>query len=93
MRWPGGAVHHLHGEAVIFRDPEGRPARMVGVCYDVTEQKTTEQELRRHRIHLEELVAERTNALSVAVRQAQAANRRVKERPCKHLPQPQPAGD
>ncbi|OFA08363.1 sensor histidine kinase [Duganella phyllosphaerae] len=72
--WPDGSLHHLHGEAVIFRDADGSPARMVGVCYDVTEQKTAEQELRRHRIHLEELVAERTNALSVAVRQAQAAN-------------------
>ncbi|MET0320753.1 MAG: histidine kinase dimerization/phospho-acceptor domain-containing protein, partial [Duganella sp.] len=74
VRWPDGSVHHLRGEAVIFRDAEGRPARMVGVCYDVTEQKAAEQELRRHRIHLEDLVAERTNALSVAVRQAQAAN-------------------
>jgi PAS domain S-box-containing protein len=72
--WPDGSVHHLCGEAVIFRDQDGSPARMVGVCYDVTEQKTVEQELRRHRIHLEDLVAERTNALSVAVRQAQAAN-------------------
>jgi len=74
VRWPDGSLHYLHGEAVIFRDPDGSPARMVGVCYDVTEQKTAEQELRRHRIHLEDLVTERTNALSVAVRQAQAAN-------------------
>jgi signal transduction histidine kinase len=49
--------------------------RMVGVNYDVTASRTAEAELRRHRIHLEELVAERTNALSVAVRQAQGANR------------------
>ena len=72
--WPDHSVHHVCGEAVIFRDPDGSPARMVGVCYDVTEQKLVEQELRRHRVHLEDLVAERTNALSVAVRQAQAAN-------------------
>ena len=72
--WRDGSVHYLRGEAVIFRDAEGRPARMVGVTYDITTQKTTEQELRRHRIHLEDLVTERTNALSVAVREAQAAN-------------------
>ncbi|KQQ36185.1 PAS domain-containing sensor histidine kinase [Duganella sp. Leaf126] len=72
--WPDGSVHYLSGEAVIFRDRDGSPVRMVGVCYDVTEQKRAEQELRRHRIHLEDLVTERTNALSVAVRQAQAAN-------------------
>lgn len=72
--WQDGSVHHICGEAVIFRDRDGRAVRMVGVCYDITEQKAAEQELRRHRIHLEDLVAERTNALSVAVRQAQAAN-------------------
>ncbi|NRR29661.1 response regulator [Oxalobacteraceae bacterium] len=72
--WPDGSVHYIKGDAMIFRDPDGRPARMVGVNYDITDHKTAELELRRHRIHLEELVAERTEALSVAVRQAQAAN-------------------
>ena len=72
--WPDGSLHHLKGEAMIFRDAEGKPARVVGVHYDITGHKVAEQELRRHRIHLEELIAERTSALSVAVRQAQAAN-------------------
>lgn len=73
--WADGTVHHLKADAMVFRDAEGQPLRMVGVNYDVTASRTAEQELRRHRIHLEELVAERTNALSVAVRQAQTANR------------------
>ncbi|MGV7207335.1 ATP-binding protein [Oxalobacteraceae bacterium A2-2] len=72
--WNDGSVHHLKGDAMLFRDPDGRPARMVGVNYDITDQKMAELELRRHRIHLEDLVTERTEALSVAVRQAQAAN-------------------
>jgi PAS domain S-box-containing protein len=72
--WPDGSVHHIKGDAMIFRDAHGHPARMVGVNYDITPSKVAEQELRRHRIHLEDLVAERTNALSVAVRQAQTAN-------------------
>jgi signal transduction histidine kinase/CheY-like chemotaxis protein len=72
--WADGSVHHIKADAMIFRDAEGHPARMVGVNYDVTASRVAEQELRRHRIHLEDLVAERTNALSVAVRQAQAAN-------------------
>ncbi len=72
--WPDGSLHYMKGEAMIFRDAEGHPARVVGVNYDITEHKVAEQELRRHRIHLEDLVTERTNALSVAVRQAQAAN-------------------
>nr|WP_315400568.1 ATP-binding protein [uncultured Duganella sp.] len=74
VSWPDGSLHYLKGEAMIFRDADGHPARVVGVNYDITDHKVAEQELRRHRIHLEELVAERTNALSVAVRQAQAAN-------------------
>jgi PAS domain S-box-containing protein len=72
--WSDGSVHYIKGDAMIFRDADGRPARMVGVNYDITAHKVAQQELRRHRIHLEDLVAERTDALSVAVRQAQAAN-------------------
>jgi len=73
--WPDGSLHYLKADAMVFRDADGQPMRMVGVNYDVTASRMAEAELRRHRIHLEELVAERTNALSVAVRQAQAANR------------------
>jgi signal transduction histidine kinase/CheY-like chemotaxis protein/HAMP domain-containing protein len=73
--WPDGSLHYLKADAMVFRDADGQPMRMVGVNYDVTASRTAEAELRRHRIHLEELVAERTNALSVAVRQAQGANR------------------
>ncbi|TFW29367.1 ATP-binding protein [Duganella callida] len=73
--WPDGSTHYIKADAMVFRDAEGQPMRMVGVNYDVTASRVAEQELRRHRIHLEDLVAERTNALSVAVRQAEAANR------------------
>jgi signal transduction histidine kinase/CheY-like chemotaxis protein len=73
--WPDGTVHYMKADAMTFRDTEGHAMRMVGVNYDVTDSRVAEQELRRHRNHLEDLVAERTNALSVAVRQAQAANR------------------
>ncbi|MYM84760.1 response regulator [Duganella sp. FT50W] len=72
--WPDGSVHYIKADGMTFRDSDGHAMRMVGVNYDVTASRVAEQELRRHRIHLEELVAERTNALSVAVRQAQTAN-------------------
>lgn len=73
--WADGSVRHIKADAMIFRDADGQPARMVGVNYDVTESRVAAQELRRHRIHLEDLVTQRTNALSVAVLQAQAANK------------------
>ncbi|MES2260205.1 MAG: ATP-binding protein [Pseudomonadota bacterium] len=72
--WPDGSIHHIQTDSMLFRDAAGKPARMVGVNYDITAHKTAELELRRHRHHLEELVADRTQALSVAVAQAQAAN-------------------
>ncbi|SDA38576.1 MULTISPECIES: HAMP domain-containing sensor histidine kinase [unclassified Janthinobacterium] len=75
IEWPDGAIRYIKADAVIFRDGRGRPMRMVGSNYDITAHRETELELLRHRHHLEDLVAERTGALSVAVRQAQAANR------------------
>jgi signal transduction histidine kinase len=73
--WPDGAIRYIKADAVIFRDARGRPMRLVGSNYDITAHREAELELLRHRYHLEELVAERTSALSVAVSQAQAANR------------------
>jgi len=74
IRRPDGTQRHLRSMARSFRDAQGKVVRMVGVSIDVTEATEREQELRRHRNHLEELVAERTEALSVAVAEAQAAS-------------------
>ena len=73
--WPDGSIRYIKADAVIFRDGAGLPVRLVGSNYDITAHREAELELLRHRHHLEELVAERTGALSVAVSQAQAANR------------------
>jgi PAS domain S-box-containing protein len=43
-----------------LRDSQGRVWLTVGVSRDITEQKKSEEELARHREHLEQLVAERT---------------------------------
>ena len=75
IRRSDGAVRHLRSMARSFRDEQGRVVRLVGVSIDVTDATETELELRRHRSHLEELVAERTEALSVAVAEAQSASR------------------
>ncbi|MES2127519.1 MAG: response regulator [Pseudomonadota bacterium] len=73
--WPDGRLRHIKADSLTFRDDAGRPLRMVGVNYDITDPKQAEAELLRHRNHLEDLVAERTEALSVAVTEAKAANR------------------
>ncbi|MDL2354584.1 MAG: ATP-binding protein, partial [Pseudomonadota bacterium] len=73
--WPDGTRRCVRGLARVLRDIAGRPLRMVGVNFDITERRLAEQELMLHRAHLETIVAERTADLSVAVAQAQAANR------------------
>ncbi len=53
----------------------GQVRSVLAVCRDVTARRQAEAELLRHREHLEELVAERTQALTEAKAAAEAANR------------------
>ena len=62
-------------EVRLVRLPAGGRRLIRGSYLDISARKQAEAELRRHRDNLEELVAERTEALSVALRDAEAANR------------------
>lgn len=44
--WPDGTVRCLASRGKVYRDPTGRPMRMTGVCWDITEQKRAEERLR-----------------------------------------------
>jgi PAS domain S-box-containing protein len=61
--WPDGSIRHIEALADVYRNENGEPVRMIGVNWDITERRQAEDELRRHREDLEELVAERTAAL------------------------------
>ena len=51
--WPTGEVRHLKAAAMVQRDAEGKALRMIGVNYDITERKHSEEVLRTHQIELE----------------------------------------
>jgi PAS domain S-box-containing protein len=41
-----GTVRWVEGRGQLFKDADGRPARMVGVCTDITERKQAEEKFR-----------------------------------------------
>jgi PAS domain S-box-containing protein len=63
VRLKDGSIRWIRGHSRILRDEQGRPIRWIGIDWDVTERKQAEEELRKYRKHLEELVEERTAEL------------------------------
>lgn len=60
---PDGQVRWLAAKGQIIKGERGRPVRMVGVNYDVTDRRQTEAQLRSFAGQLEQLVEERTQEL------------------------------
>ena len=53
----------VHTVKAPIIDAKGEPAGILGIFWDVTEQKRNEEEMRKYRVHLEELAANRTAEL------------------------------
>ncbi len=70
-----GTVRHIHAIGHPVLDENGQLSQYVGTAMDVTERKLAEDELRKHREHLEDLVKQRTEQLAEAKARAEAANR------------------
>lgn len=50
--WPDGQVRHVHGQARVVRDGEGRALRMTGTLHDVSDRLQTEARLRENQERL-----------------------------------------
>ena len=70
-----GTVKHIHAIGHPVLDENGLLAEYVGTAIDVTERKLAEDELRKHRENLEDMVRHRTEQLAEAKARAEAANR------------------
>ena len=53
---PDGSTRTLSSWGEVVPDDDGRPARMVGICWDITEQKATAEQLRRSSDRLQQLI-------------------------------------
>ena len=63
VRKNDGQVRDVQALGTVIRNAAGQPVKMYGVFQDITERKQAEEELVKHRLHLEELVKERTSEL------------------------------
>jgi two-component system sensor histidine kinase UhpB len=76
LRMKSGDYKWFRSRGVTIRDENGNPIRMAGSIQDIEDRKRAEDELARHRIHLEEIVQMRTRELT----EAQATLRKVHRR-------------
>jgi len=61
---PDGSVRWVRDRGFPIHDSAGQVYRVVGIAQDITERKNAEDELARHRDHLEELVDQGTQELA-----------------------------
>ncbi|MGB0129510.1 MAG: PAS domain S-box protein, partial [Rhodocyclaceae bacterium] len=69
-----GHTELLETTKVPTRDAQGNVIGVLGIGHDITARKQAEREIEQHRLHLQELVEERTADLVVAKEAAEAAN-------------------
>jgi diguanylate cyclase (GGDEF)-like protein/PAS domain S-box-containing protein len=49
--WPDGQVRTLASWGEVIADDEGKPVRMVGICWDITERRAIEEQLVHGALH------------------------------------------
>ncbi len=64
---PQGEVRWLSSQGIVIRNKEGRPERVMGMLYDITQRRQMEAELRRLNERLEEEVKAQTEQLRKSI--------------------------
>ncbi len=64
-----GQTFIVHTVKTPIIDAKGEPVGILGIFGDITEQKRNEEEMRKYRVHLEELVSNRTAELQTVNQQ------------------------
>ncbi len=70
--WPDRSVHYLKAYGQFVRDREGKPVRMTGINYDITDWKRAEEKIRQLNQELEQRVIDRTIQLERTNRELEA---------------------
>jgi len=66
------SLHVISARGKVHRDESGRPVRMTGVCWDITERQRAEEQIRELNQTLERRVADRTSELEAANKELEA---------------------
>ena len=76
--WPDGTSRHIEAHAMVQRDAEGYPLRMIGVNWDITDRKQAEEQLVYRAVHdaLTDLPNRTllTSRLELAIQRVQQSN-------------------
>jgi PAS domain S-box-containing protein len=63
--WPDGSIHNIRALAILQRDESGKPLRMIGTNWDITEQKKNEEAIIIQNEELQKLNAEKDKFFSI----------------------------
>jgi PAS domain S-box-containing protein len=70
--WPDGSLHHISARGSLVRDEAGRPLRINGIVWDISDRKLAEEEILRLNAGLEGKVEKRTAQLQASNRDLEA---------------------
>ena len=56
VRWADGSIHHIRALALVLRDAQGEPLRMVGTNWDITDRKHAEEAQKRQSAYLTTII-------------------------------------